>query len=546
MKPKIKVKFNNVSKKYNLYKKQSDKLLDMFLAKKRSQSFYALRDISFDVYEGETIGVIGVNGSGKSTLSNLLAQVVPPTSGTIEINGQTSLIAISVGLNNNLSGFENIELKCLMLGMNKSQIKELTPNIIEFADIGDFIYQPVKNYSSGMKSRLGFAISVHTNPDILIVDEALSVGDQTFYEKCLKKINEFKAEGKTIFFISHSISQIRSISDKVLWINHGEIEEFGSVRIVIEKYKKFISWFNELSDLEKKNYKTKNMEKQKMDDLNHLNSEKDQFISRKNIHKSKNDKTSNPFIFAQLSFFTLCTIFSLLFMFIGNPVQIMNKNTTDQSGVKTIDQIEDKKDIIVFEKNGYVIVNNADFYIDEQLTETGFAIPFGSSLEVLGKTDNVYKIRYNDTTGFTSKENIQIGDVKQDNESENIAINEFLSVFPENFKNSYQFYLAQLNLNEEQILEKLSGLTGESVNINGDKTLDYKYDNVQIIIDKETGLTSSIIVDSIQSESDTLNKIKESAQITSKNGDLLFLNLDKYNLTINLINNTIAISLSED
>jgi teichoic acid transport system ATP-binding protein len=260
---KPKVIFRNVAKEYKLFKANSEKLKDLFLWSKKNRSFLALNDVSFEVYEGETIGVIGINGSGKSTLSNLLAQVTSPTAGSIELNGETSLIAISAGLNNQLTGLENIELKGLMLGMSRREIAELTPAICEFADIGEFIDQPVKKYSSGMKSRLGFAISVHTNPDILVVDEALSVGDETFYKKCLAKIDDFRAGGKTIFFISHSLSQISSLSDRVLWLHFGEIKEFGGTKETVKKYKEFISWYHGLEEAEKKNYRNEMLKGQK-------------------------------------------------------------------------------------------------------------------------------------------------------------------------------------------------------------------------------------------------------------------------------------------
>ncbi|WP_263705692.1 teichoic acids export ABC transporter ATP-binding subunit TagH [Shouchella tritolerans] len=252
-----KMTLTGVSKKYTLYRNNTEKLKAMFFPNTRDQhrDFYALKDINLEVYEGETIGVIGINGSGKSTISNILASVIPPTEGEMKVNGETSLIAINVGLNKNLNGYENIEQKCLMHGFSKKEIEELMPAIEEFADIGDFIDQPVKNYSSGMKSRLGFAISAHTNPDILIVDEALSVGDKTFYQKCKDKIDEFKAQNKTIVFISHNIKEIKNLSDRVLWLHNGEVREFGDKNEIIKQYEDYINWFNKLSKEEKEAHK---------------------------------------------------------------------------------------------------------------------------------------------------------------------------------------------------------------------------------------------------------------------------------------------------
>ncbi|RYL93007.1 teichoic acids export ABC transporter ATP-binding subunit TagH [Sporolactobacillus sp. THM7-4] len=248
---------SHVTKKYKMYTKTSEKILDLISPKGVGKSFYALQDVSFDTEEGDVVGIIGVNGSGKSTLSNIIAGVIPPTSGSVKVKGEASLIAIASGLNNQLSGRENIELKCLMLGFNKKEIRELAPSIIEFADIGDFIDQPVKTYSSGMRSRLGFAISIHIDPDILVIDEALSVGDQTFADKCLDKMNEFKKQGKTIFFISHSIGQMKRFCEKALWIQYGKVEDYGMMEDVMPEYERFIKEYKKMSRQEQIEFQEK-------------------------------------------------------------------------------------------------------------------------------------------------------------------------------------------------------------------------------------------------------------------------------------------------
>lgn len=269
MKNKVEVK--NVTKAFPMHAKQSEKLLRLFISKgNNTKEFLAVKNASFSVPPGKTIGIVGLNGSGKSTLSNMLAKIIQPTEGEIVINGEPSLIAISAGLNNNLTGIENIFLKCMMHGLSKEQTEQRKESIIEFADIGDYIHQPVKNYSSGMRSRLGFAISVHTDPDILIIDEALSVGDSTFAQKCLEKLNEFKEEGKTIFFISHSAGQMKTFCDEVIWIHYGEIIEHGDASEVVNKYVEYTKEFNKKTRKEKRIYKKKMLEKQFRDVNNQM------------------------------------------------------------------------------------------------------------------------------------------------------------------------------------------------------------------------------------------------------------------------------------
>src|SRR5699024_7384552 len=203
----------------------------------------------------EVIGFVGINGSGKSTLSNIIAGIVPESSGTVTVNGQVALIAVAAGLKNDLTGRDNIELKLLMLGFSKEEIHALEADIIEFSELGKFIDQPVKSYSSGMKSRLGFAISVNVDPDILIIDEALSVGDKAFAEKSLDKMKEFKRDGKTMIFVSHSIGQMKQFCDKILWLEFGMVKDYGTVEEVIPRYEAFLKRWQKMSKKERETYR---------------------------------------------------------------------------------------------------------------------------------------------------------------------------------------------------------------------------------------------------------------------------------------------------
>ncbi|WP_254250385.1 ABC transporter ATP-binding protein [Macrococcus equipercicus] len=256
----IKVKVENVTKVYEVNQNKKDKILSVLKFWQNNDSdnvYYALRNISFVVNAGDSIGLVGLNGAGKSTLSNLLGEVTVPTAGSIKINGRSSLIAISAGLNNELTGEENIRMKCLMHGMSEALINERYQDIIQFSELGEFIKQPIKTYSSGMKSRLGFAIAVHTDPDVLIVDEALSVGDDTFSNKCIERMKQFQAEGKTIFFVSHSAEQIRKMCNKAIWLHYGEVKAAGECQSIVKDYTDFVKDYNQKTKPEQLEYKEK-------------------------------------------------------------------------------------------------------------------------------------------------------------------------------------------------------------------------------------------------------------------------------------------------
>jgi teichoic acid transport system ATP-binding protein len=212
-----------------------------FSHKKRYKEHYALNHVSFDVKKGETVGIIGTNGSGKSTMLKIITGVLNPTAGNVEINGRISaLLELGAGFNQEYTGIENVYLNGTMIGFTKEEIDARLQDILDFADIGDFVYQPVKTYSSGMFVRLAFAVAINIDPEILIVDEALSVGDVFFQAKCYKKFEDFKKMGKTILFVSHDMSSIAKYCDRCVLLNRGEKLAEGSPKDMVNLYKKVL------------------------------------------------------------------------------------------------------------------------------------------------------------------------------------------------------------------------------------------------------------------------------------------------------------------
>ncbi|TGD34758.1 ABC transporter ATP-binding protein [Leuconostoc mesenteroides] len=261
---KVKISVSNITKRFELMKTRSEKILNLFsFLRSKKRDFWALKGVTFDVYAGEAIGIVGLNGSGKSTLLNIVSEIYPPTTGDLTINGDTSIISIGAGLKPALTGRDNIRLKLLMSGLTNKQIKQVMPTIIGFSELGDFIDQPVKSYSSGMKAKLGFSIMAHTDPDIMIIDEALSVGDSTFANKSFDKIREFKKQGKTIFFVSHSAGQVKQIADRVIWMHFGEMKEIGPATDVMSHYEKWQKEFNKKPKAEREEYIVKQKHEQR-------------------------------------------------------------------------------------------------------------------------------------------------------------------------------------------------------------------------------------------------------------------------------------------
>lgn len=259
------IEAEKISKVYRLYDRPRDRFLEAINPKKRrSKDHYALTDVDLKIKKGETVGIIGTNGSGKSTILKIITGVLSPTSGNITVNGRISaLLELGAGFNMEYNGIENIYLNGTMMGFSRKEIDERLDSILQFADIGEYVYQPCKTYSSGMFVRLAFAVAINIDPEILIVDEALSVGDVFFQSKCYHKFEEFKEQGKTILFVSHDLSSIAKYCDRVILLNKGIKLDEGGPKEMIDAYKQVLVG----------QYKVTDDSEVSMDDLSRMSSE---------------------------------------------------------------------------------------------------------------------------------------------------------------------------------------------------------------------------------------------------------------------------------
>jgi lipopolysaccharide transport system ATP-binding protein len=233
------VEFRDVSKSYPIYPTPSARLKELAFFNRVSfhRDFWAVRNITFEIHAGETFCIVGENGSGKSTLLQMVAGILHPTSGEISVRGRVAaLLELGSGFNPEFSGRDNVYVNAAILGLSRKQIAAKFEQIEAFAEIGDFIDQPVKTYSSGMAVRLAFSVAIHVDPEILLVDEALAVGDIYFHQRCMRKVNELREKGVTILFVTHSVGEVKSIGDRALWMDGGRMRELGSTEHVVNRY----------------------------------------------------------------------------------------------------------------------------------------------------------------------------------------------------------------------------------------------------------------------------------------------------------------------
>ena len=231
------IEVSDLWKTFRIYHAPKDRLKEIIFRRKYAREFSALKGVSFKVNAGETLGIVGENGAGKSTLLKILTGIIAPTRGEITVDGHiTGLLELGTGFNSELSGINNIFMNGLLIGMPKAEIERKLERIIEFTELGDFIAEPIKTYSSGMLMRLAFSIAIHAEPKAFVVDEALSVGDAYFQQKCMNRIKEFRERGGSIIFVSHDLGAVKVLCDRALLLNHGEVVEEGSPERVVNSY----------------------------------------------------------------------------------------------------------------------------------------------------------------------------------------------------------------------------------------------------------------------------------------------------------------------
>jgi ABC-type polysaccharide/polyol phosphate transport system ATPase subunit len=235
------VRAEGLSKEYKIYRRPADRLIEFVTRRPRHTVFPALQDVTFSVERGETVGVIGQNGAGKSTLLKLLCNVTHPTSGTLESHGTiASILELGTGFHPEFSGRDNAALNAAILGLSPAEVRRALPEILEFSELGTFLDRPVKTYSSGMYMRLAFSVAVNVDPEILVIDEALAVGDGHFQKKCIDKIRQFQEQKKTILFCSHALYYISQICRRTLWLDHGSMMRYGPSVDVVHEYETFL------------------------------------------------------------------------------------------------------------------------------------------------------------------------------------------------------------------------------------------------------------------------------------------------------------------
>lgn len=370
MKDNVVITVKNLDKIYKLYDKPIDRLKEAisFRGKKYHKNFYALKDVNLSIEDKMCVGIIGTNGSGKSTFLKIITGVLSQTSGEVSVNGRISaLLELGIGFNMEYTGIENIYLSGTIMGFTKEQMDLKISDIIEFADIGEFIYQPVKTYSSGMFARLAFSVAISVDPEILIVDEALSVGDVKFQQKCYRRIEEFK-ENRTILLVTHDMGAITKFCDKVIWIEKGKLMDYGDPITISKKYQAYILNYN-LELLEKKELDNNNLVKSVAMEKDYMNIN----MTFKNFETFGDMKAQ----ITGIGMFKSETKERVEYVYPNTEVSVVLKvknNTYIEDEIVGF-TVKDRLSNIVFQTNSFELSENLSGKIGEYIYEFKFIIP---------------------------------------------------------------------------------------------------------------------------------------------------------------------------